>query len=382
MGQFQTKKKEDFPEKAAILYPGAQINDTGEIPMIDRYLEDLENRIDPETEEMLEAEWRQFLAGDCPDQIFHPKRKQAAPPKIEWPKILINTALKDKELMLLRELCGVSAALAAGNGTILNIRCNYSTTILPSLFGVEIFYLEDQHDTLPASRPLPDGADGIRRLLDAGIPGFDRGWGPDVFQTAFYICEKLNGYPKIREYVRLYHPDLQGPLDITEMIWGSDIFMEFYDNPDLVKSFLTLATETYRGFMNRWNELVPPLNTRFSTHWGWGHAGKIVLRDDSAMNLSPEMYEEFALPFDRQLLQEFGGGVVHFCGKGDHYIDRLAAVPGLTGIQLSQPEYNDMERIFQYTVDRGIPLLDLPYESGVKPALETGRSLHGQVYLK
>ena len=350
--------------------------------MIEQYLNDLEKRIHPETEETLEAEWRRFLAGKCPDQVFHPKRKQTAPPEIEWPKILINTALKDKELMLLRELSGVSAALAAGNGTILNIRCNYSTTILPSLFGVEIFYLEDQHDVLPASHPLPDGADGIRRLLDAGVTGFDRGWGPAVFETALYIRETLKDYPKIREYVRFYHPDLQGPLDVTEMIWGSDIFMEFYDNPDLVKSFLSLITETYSGFMNRWNGLVPSVNDRFSSHWGCGHAGKIVLRDDSAMNLSPEMYEEFALPFDRRLLKEFSGGVVHFCGKGDHYIDRLSAVPELTGIQLSQPEYNDMERIFQYTVDRGIPLLDLSYERGVKPALESGRDLHGQVYCR
>lgn len=350
--------------------------------MIKQYLDDLENRLDPEIEENLDAEWRRFLAGKCPDPVFHPKRGRKAPPKLEWPKIPVNKALKDRELMLLRELADASAALAAGNGSVLNIRCNYSTTILPSLFGVEIFYLEDKHDTLPASHPIPDGADGIRRLLDAGIPSFDRGWGPDVFQTARYIQEQLADYPKIREYVRFYHPDLQGPLDVTEMVWGSGLFMEFYDNPDLVKSFLTLVTETYRKFMHQWDELVPPVPGRFCAHWGWGYAGKLVLRDDSAMNLSPEMYREFALPFDSLLLEEFGGGVIHFCGKGDHYIDLLASIPKLTDVQLSQPEYNDMERIFQYTVDRGIPLLDLSWQTGVKPALERGRDLHGQVYCR
>lgn len=350
--------------------------------MLKPYLDDLENRLDPDIEDPLETEWRRFLSGACPDTFFHPKRARKAPPGIEWPKIPVNHALQDPELMLLRELADASAALAEGNGNVLNIRCNYSTTILPSLFGVEIFYLDDQHDTLPASHPLPDGTDGIRRLLDAGVPPLNRGWGPKVFQTAEYILEQLEPYPNIRNYVRFYHPDLQGPLDVAEMVWGSGLFLEFYDHPDLVRAFLALVTETYRKFMHRWEEILPPVPGRFCAHWGWGYAGTLVLRDDSAMNLSPEMYREFALPFDRLLLDEFGGGVVHFCGRGDHYIDLLATIPSLTGVQLPQPEYNDMERIFQYTIDRGIPLLDLSWQNGVKPALDRGRNLHGQVFCR
>ncbi len=348
--------------------------------MVEQYLEDLERRLDVAVEEELEAEWRTFLGGCFPEPCFRPRRRSAAPARIEWPVILINQALKDPELMLLRELAAASAVIAKGDGQILNIRCNYGTTILPSLFGVEIFYLEDQHDTLPASHPLSGGIDGIRTLLEAGVPDFNRGWGARVFETAAYYREKLDPYPKLREYLRIYHPDLQGPLDLAEMIWGSGIFIEFYDHPELIKAFLALLTETYRRFMHRWDEQFPPVNDRFCSHWGWGHTGRIVLREDSAMNLSAEMYREFALPFDRQLLEEFGGGVVHFCGRGDHYIADLAAVPEVTGIQLSQPEYNDMETIFRNTVDRGIPLLALPFSTGAEPALAAGRDLHGRVH--
>ena len=104
--------------------------------MLEQYLEDLENRLDAAVEEELEAEWRFFLDGCCPGPYFRPWRRQPAPARIEWPKIRINPALKDLELMLLRELAAVSANVAEGNGQILNIRCNYGTTILPSLFGV------------------------------------------------------------------------------------------------------------------------------------------------------------------------------------------------------------------------------------------------------
>ena len=95
-----------------------------------------------------------------------------------------------------------------------------------------------------------------------------------------------------------------------------------------------------------------------NVHWGiLRHRGAIVLRDDSAMNLSPELYKEFAAPYDEELLKRFGGGVVHFCGRGDHYIEELCSIPYVTGINMSQPHLNDMEKIYRNTVDKGIKLL-------------------------
>ena len=63
------------------------------------------------------------------------------------------------------------------------------------------------------------------------------------------------------------------------------------------------------------------------------------------------------MPYDDRLLRKYGGGVIHFCGKGDHYIDKIDKLPMVYGINMSQPEYNDMEIIYRNTVDRGIPLL-------------------------
>ena len=70
-----------------------------------------------------------------------------------------------------------------------------------------------------------------------------------------------------------------------------------------------------------------------------------MLRDDSAMNLSPEFYTEFALKYDAELLEFFGGGVMHYCGKGDHFVPILAKEKALTAINLSQPHLNDMDII-------------------------------------
>ncbi len=102
--------------------------------------------------------------------------------------------------------------------------------------------------------------------------------------------------------------------------------------------------------------VLPRVNiTEMNVHWGiLRHRGAIVLRDDSAMNLSPELYKEFAAPYDEELLKRFGGGVVHFCGRGDHYIEELCSIPYVTGVNMSQPHLNDMEKIYRNTVDKGL----------------------------
>ena len=97
----------------------------------------------------------------------------------------------------------------------------------------------------------------------------------------------------------------------------------------------------------------------FWTRAGNGEIDKIVLRDDSAMNLSPELVEEFILPHDGRLLEEFGGGAVHFCGRGDHYIERLSQMRGLHAVNMSQPECNDLGTILEHTAGKGINLIGL-----------------------
>lgn len=318
-----------------------------------RLLETLENSIDPETEDDYLAQWREFLDGHFPGEIFTARRKKTTVLPYDYRNLSINTALKDYESMLVSQVEGALRPIQSGFG-VPNVRANYGTGILTSVFGAEIFTMDEKMNTLPTTRPM--GEDKIDEILDAGIPDLTGGFGRQVFEMGEFFSEVFEKYPKIKKYVRIYHPDIQGPLDLAELLIGSDLFYLFYDEPEKVKALLTLMTETYKRFLNRWLTIVPQ-DPEINSHWGaFMHRGQIVLRDDSAMNISPELYREFALPFDRELLQYYHGGVVHFCGRGDHYIDLLASVPELTGINMSQPELNDMEKIYRSTVDKGIPI--------------------------
>ena len=345
--------------------------------MIEKYLDDLEERLDEGTEEQIYDEWLGFTEGRFGGDVFSPTRSRASAPGVEWPTVLVNEALGDFDKMALQQFGTCSAALGQGNGQLLCVRSNYGTSIIPSLFGAELFIMSDEADTLPTSWPL-GGVEKIEKIIDAGVPDFNVSLGGRALEMAEHFAAVMRPYPKIRQYVHHYHPDLQGPMDICEVLWGSGLFVVLVDKPDLVKALLELLVETYIRYLRRWLEVVPFEDGR-QAHWSMMHKGRVMLRDDSAMNLSPAMFDEFIRPYDQRLLDEFGGGAIHFCGKGDHYIASMCAIPGVHAIAMSQPEYNDMEVIWRNTVDKGIKLIGLQREAA-RAALARGRDLHGQVH--
>ena len=347
--------------------------------MIEKYLDDLESRLDDAGETAVREQWMRFINDEIKTGIFTPIRPYKAPAKIEWPRISVNTAIGDFDQMILAQLADCSSIIATGDtGNILNVRANYGTGILSSVFGAKIFWMEDALNTLPTSEPLTGGTDAIKRLLDAGIPDLHTGFGGKTFEMGRRFVEAFAPYPKISKWINIYHPDIQGPIDVAELVWGSSIFCELIDQPELVHAFLDLVTQTYTKYLHKWNRIVAPMGGGVSSHWGLLHKGTIMLRDDSAMNLSGEMFEEFVRPYDQRLLDEFGGGAIHFCGHGDHFIPAMTQMHNLHSINLSQPHLNDMECIYRHTVDKGITIIDLD-RNYAEATLAAGRDLRGRV---
>ncbi len=345
--------------------------------MLEQYLEDLENRIDPEVEELLQAQWENFTSGVFSGDIFSPRRMVQSPPGIAWPSVSINRAQEDLDAMLLQQYGACSELLDCGSGGLLMVRANYGTGIIPTVFGAELFVMDEQLNTLQTARPL--GAESMQALVEHGIPAMESGLGTAVFAAGKRFAEIAIKYPKIGQYVHIYHPDMQGPMDLCEMLWGSDLFLDLLDRPDLVHRVLELLTDTYIQFMRMWNDAVGVNGKNWSAHWRMMQAGKIMIRTDSGMNLSPEMYEEFIRPYDQRLLNELGGGAVHFCGRGSHYIEHTCKMDRMYAIAMSQPHLNEMETIYQNTVDKQIKLLSFD-RTFAEAALAAGRNLHGCVH--
>lgn len=339
-------------------------------------LDDIEKRIDPETEDDYYSQWEDFYNQRTDKKVFTPYRKKVSTPSVELKNIHINDALADLDLMIARELTDISKRLSA-RAPALGIRANYGTGIMTSLFGAEIFEMPRETNTLPTTKSFGD-TDKIRDIVEKGMPDLNVALGKKVLEFGEACAETFEKYPNIKKYVRVYHPDTQGPLDIAELLWGGEMFYEMYDDPDFVKDFMSLVTSTYKAFMDKWYEIIPMIRNGLNLHWSLMHKGTILLRSDSAMNLSSEFHREFSLPYDKELLDYYGGGCVHFCGRGDHYIQNLLELDNMYGINMSQPHLNDMEKIIDLVSEYGKTILDLPsaekyaeYEK-VKPGMIKG----------
>lgn len=329
---------------------------------LEMHLEDLENRINENVENELLKSWMDFADGKRKNGKFVPIRSIKSNETVKWPDININNAIADYDLMALEQYAVCSSCLKNGSGELLCIRANYGTSIIPSLFGVELFIMDEKHNTLPTSKPIKGGISALKKLINRGVPDIYGGYGEKVFEMGRRFQKIAKSYPKIGRHVHIYHPDLQGPMDICEVLSGSEIFLIIMDEPELFKELLALITETYIQFMKEWQKICA-YNGNNAVHWGWLHKGCIMIRNDSLMNLSPSIYEEFIMPCDQKLYTAFGGGAMHFCGRGDHYISLVSNLKGLTAINMSQPEYNNPDTIFKNTVQKGIPVLSFREEA-------------------
>lgn len=344
---------------------------------VESCLADLNGRIIPRVEQDLAAQWERFLDGDVGEGFWVPGRARAAEgPSVAWPDVSVNDAQRDVDAMVLHQFTACSGRIMCEGGQALAVRCNYGVGILPSLFGAEIRLMDKTQGNLPTSIPM--GPERCRQLLDKGVPDIHGSLGGNVFRAAARFRELMARYPVVAEHVALYHPDLQGPMDVVELLWGSDLFTAVYLEPDTIHALLNLVTDTYIAFMREWERIVPPTGSATSVHWALRHRGRLMLRDDSAMNFPPELFDEFIRPHDQRILNEFDGGVVHFCGRGDHYIASLCTMDHLFGVNMSQPELNDMERIYTATIDARIPLLGFS-RSAAEHARDAGRELRGMV---
>ena len=233
----------------------------------------------------------------------------------------------DMAKMMFNELLGCLSQIEAKDTSIPMIRVNYGVGTLPSAFGLKSMII---NGNMPWVEHV--STDKIREIISKGVPDYRTGFGQKVIDTYEFYRETLAKYPKCNEVIKVYHPDYQGPLDVAHLIYGSDIYLDMYEDPDLVHELLGLVTETY---IDRMKKIKPYLNDMCGTncfHWSQLYPGPIVLRNDSAVNLSSDMYKEFAQQYDHKIMHSFGKFSMHFCGRADQWIFDMARSEDIIGL--------------------------------------------------
>ena len=277
----------------------------------------------------------------------------------------------DPEKMLYNELLhGFDASMAyrdqLDDDLALTIRANFGTVVIASMFGAKIEQVEDNPPWVRHFETIEE----FQAALDRDPLDFSQGWCPRVVDRYRFYRDTLATYPEIASLVRLVLPDLQGPLDTAELLRGSEIYVDLCCNPEVVQRALDSIARAQIGFAQH---LLSHINDGPE---GFGHQhaqptrGRILIRDDSAIMISPAMYRRHVASYDEMVLSALGTGGIHACGKCEHLIDEIFALPSVRCVDLGQPELNDIDAIYAKAKPRKIPLVQI---SATREDLVTGR---------
>jgi hypothetical protein len=163
--------------------------------------------------------------------------------------------------------------------------------------------------------------------------------------------ERLDGL------IRVVLPDLQGPLDNLELICGSDIFAALHSNPETVSRALAHLAEAQIAVARQAGRWTTDSSDGFSHQHAVMLRGNVLIRNDSAILVSPGMYNDMVAPHDARVFGALGGGGIHSCGSLDRHAGAFLDVPDMTCIDFGQPELNDVDVVYSCARERRIPLI-------------------------
>ena len=287
-----------------------------------------------------------------------------------WPTFPYSEAFHDPEKMLINELAGVHAGATLKDDRVYTIRANYGVGGIASMFGCKTSLTMNN---MPWCEPLSE--DELMEALDRETD-VSAGLGGRVFDTERFYLDVLSEYSNLREAVRIYVSDTQGPFDCAHLVIGHRIYTDIYDNPELVHRVLDKVTEAYIRYTKDQKAIIGESND-MSCHSQIAISGGIRICEDSPTNLSPASYVEFCRPYNERLLSEFGGGWIHYCGNGRQMFPHVISTPGLIGINFGNPEMQDLSAVYAEASRRRVGIVSWsgPFGSEDERSIKTGITL-------
>jgi hypothetical protein len=264
----------------------------------------------------------------------------------------------DPEKMLFNELVSAYSASIThrelvGDDLPCTVRANFGVGIIASLFGAHIEQVEDNPPWVhPHATPEEFWSAMERDPLD-----FTPGWASRVTERYAFYREALAGYPKLPTIIKLVLPDLQGPMDTLELLRGSDVFLDLCTEPERVRKALETIATAQIGFARHLTPWLTDGPDGWSHQHGFLLRGHILVRADTAIMLSPQMYRAQVKPHDERVLQELGGGGLHSCGKIDHLAADFLTLASGQCLDLGQPQLNNLDALYRLARERHVPLV-------------------------
>jgi len=213
--------------------------------------------------------------------------------------------------------------------------------VFASLFGCQVQQEDNQHCWVKPVVQTPSDVYHLR-------PDFNAPLIKNLFETIEYFIEQTEGVIPVNIC------DPQGPLSSASLIWNyEDLLLAFYDHPKEVKYLLNLITENLIIFFQKiFRVACNKVNPIHCHPDAWMPRDKgVALSDDMMAVTSPEIYEEFIMPYHQKIADALSGVFLHSCGDFSHNISQVKKINGFRGIHAGQMPLDEVLEKFCYNPD-------------------------------
>ena len=248
----------------------------------------------------------------------------------------------DMDKMLENELHNVYHAFR-GN-SVASVRSDGGCGIFPTMFGLTQDYFPDKKPWMTSH---------LTKEQISNMKKSDIKPGEQFLRT----LDEMKYFVKtLGDLVYVYPPDLQGPFDTAHIVYGDPIFYDLYDDEEFMDHLLDLSCHAIITGMEMVFDILPQ-SKRLVPHYNSlvlpADMGGLKLSEDTSTLLSQEHIERFIVPYSTKVLEHFGGGYIHYCGKNDHLLENLLGIEKNFGINFGNPDMHDMPQVLQRCAQAG-----------------------------
>ena len=189
----------------------------------------------------------------------------------------------------------------------------YGVILESSLFGAQPIFKEDQSPWIAREPLIKDYSD----LKYFSIPDFYKSGIMPVVHKMYENLQELAG----NDFRIAYPRWIRGPFGVAIHLRGfENILADFYLNPQFVHNLMRILTDANKEWVKEKARFV-----------GLPIIPAILANDEiNCPTLSPKQYEEFILPYEKEIC-EFHGGIRywHSCGDTTKLIPSIRKIPKL-----------------------------------------------------
>jgi uroporphyrinogen-III decarboxylase len=194
----------------------------------------------------------------------------------------------------------------------------YGTGVLASGFGCEIVLQPGPGNDPAVAGPCIKSPSDVARLK---LPDpYKDGWMPRVLEAI--------DYARANSDLPVGLTDMQGPLDTVGQMCGHEqLFLWMYEEPRMVHDLFDMVTQAFIEWVKVQKKHIGEPLDRSNGLQGVGASPIGVWEsDDDMVMVGPKQYREFVAPYVSRIFEAFGGGSLHFCGKGFQHLDTILEI--------------------------------------------------------